>query len=313
MSYLRLFRLPNIFTAVADVMMGFLVVRGALEPVAAFWSLVGASSLLYTAGMVLNDVYDVDVDARERPHRPLPAGEISVRWAKWLGYELLLIGVALGWLAGFASFGTIAIPWRSGGLVTSLAVAIVIYNLGLKDTAIGPVLMGACRSLNVLLGMSLAPLDAVNGPHLLCGFTWPQIVLATGLGVYVAGITWYSRSEAGESRELPLMAAAAVMALGVMLFAAFPFVGEIAGAQPMTPGWWALLLVMLLFTILRRSFSAALNPSPAAVQMAVKQALLSIIMLDAAATLMVRGPYWALAIVVLLVPSIVLGKWVYST
>jgi hypothetical protein len=81
----------------------------------------------------------------------------------------------------------------------------------------------------------------------------------------------------------------------------------------MKPGWWALLLGLLLFTILRRSFTAAFKPSPTAVQIAVKQALLSIIMLDAAATLMVRGPYWALAIVVLLVPSIALGKWVYST
>lgn len=313
LSYLRLFRLPNIFTAVADVMMGFLVVRGSLEPTAAFWCLVGASCLLYAAGMVLNDVYDVDVDARERPNRPLPAGEISVRWATWLGYELLLVGVALGWLAGFSSFGTIAIPWRSGAVVTTLAMAIVLYNLGLKNTAIGPVLMGACRGLNVLLGMSLAPLDTANGPVLLCGFAWPQIVLATGMGVYVAGITWYSRSEAGESRELPLMAATAVMVLGITLFGAFFLAGEIAGAQLMKPGWWALLLVLLLFTILRRSFTAAIKPSPTAVQMAVKQALLSIIMLDAAATLMVRGPYWALAVVVLLVPSIALGKWVYST
>ena len=99
LSYLRLFRLPNVFTAVADVMMGFLVVRGSLEPTAAFSCLVVASCLLYTAVMVLNDVYDVEVDARERPNRPLPSAEISVPWAKWLGYELLLVGVVLGWLA----------------------------------------------------------------------------------------------------------------------------------------------------------------------------------------------------------------------
>jgi 4-hydroxybenzoate polyprenyltransferase len=312
-SYVRLFRLPNAFTAVADVTMGYLVVRGSLEPVAAFWCLVGASCLLYTAGMVLNDVYDLEVDARERPYRPLPAGEISVRWAKWLGYELLLVGVALGWLAGFASFGTIAIPWRSGLVATTLAAAIVAYDLGLKDTVIGPLVMGACRGLNVLLGMSLAPLIAASGPVLVAGFTWPQIVLATGMGIYVAGITWYSRTEAGESRQRHLVAATAVMLLGIMVFGAFPLVGEIAHAELMKPGWWALLLAMLAFTILRRSFTASLNPSPAAVQMAVKQALLSIVMLDAAATLMVRGPYWALAVVVLLVPTVALGKWVYST
>jgi hypothetical protein len=94
-------------------------------------------------------------------------------------------------------------------------------------------------------------------------------------------------------------------------------VGEIAHAELMNKErwelWWALLLAMLGFTILRRSLTAAWNPSPAAVQMAVKQALLSIIMLNAAVTLMVRGPFWAVAVVALLVPAIVLGKWVYST
>ncbi len=81
----------------------------------------------------------------------------------------------------------------------------------------------------------------------------------------------------------------------------------------MAPGLWWLLLAMLGFTIVRRSLSAALNPSPIAVQMAVKQAILSLIVLDAAATLMVCGPQLALMVLVLLVPAIVLGRWVYST
>jgi 4-hydroxybenzoate polyprenyltransferase len=317
LSYLRLFRLPNVFTAVADVMMGFLVVRGSLEPAVTFWCLVGASCCLYTAGMVLNDLYDLQADARERPDRPLPAGEIPAGRAKWIGYGLLLAGIAQGWVAAFVSFDSIAMPWRSGLVVTFLAVAVVAYDRGLKDTAIGPLVMGGCRALNVLLGMSLAPVEAAGGPALLCSFTLPQIVLATGMGVYVAGITWYSRTEATDSNQMQLTAAATVMLLGIVVIGAFPFVGEIAHAELMNKErwelWWALLLAMLGFTILRRSLTAAWNPSPAAVQMAVKQALLSIIMLNAAVTLMVRGPFWAVAVVALLVPAIVLGKWVYST
>jgi 4-hydroxybenzoate polyprenyltransferase len=312
-SYLRLFRLPNVFTAVADVMTGYLVVRGSLHPAAAFWCLVGASALLYTAGMVLNDVHDVQVDGRDRPDRPLPAGEIPIGWATWLGYELLLVGVALGWLAGFASFGSIALPWRSGLVVTSLAVAVVAYDRGLKDTAIGPLIMGACRALNVLLGMSLAPLVAANGPALLCGFTTPQVVLAAGMGVYVAGITWYARTEATESSQMHLTAATAVMVLGIALFGLFPYVGEIAHVKLMKPGWWALLLALLAINVVRRSLTAAWKASPSAVQKAVGHALISIIILDAAATLMVRGPYWAMLVVALLVPTFVLRRWIYLT
>ena len=35
--------------------------------------LVGASSCLYLAGMVLNDYFDRDKDAQERPARPIPS------------------------------------------------------------------------------------------------------------------------------------------------------------------------------------------------------------------------------------------------
>ena len=65
-DYLRLARLPNVFTAVADVTMGFLFVQGTLHPPLVFGCLLAASVLLYTSGMVLNDVWDVEQDRRER-------------------------------------------------------------------------------------------------------------------------------------------------------------------------------------------------------------------------------------------------------
>jgi len=72
LAYLQLFRAPNVFTAIADVAMGFVFVTGSLQPVGGFLCLALASCLLYTAGMILNDVYDFDVDLKERPSRPLP-------------------------------------------------------------------------------------------------------------------------------------------------------------------------------------------------------------------------------------------------
>ena len=76
-DWLRLIRVPNVFTAMADVAMGYFFVAGAgcfgWREGMLLGLLVVASSLLYSAGMVLNDVFDYDEDCRDRPMRPLPS------------------------------------------------------------------------------------------------------------------------------------------------------------------------------------------------------------------------------------------------
>ena len=155
LAYLQLFRAPNVFTAVADVTMGCLFVRQALQPWEAWLALVCASALLYSAGMVLNDVYDADIDARERPGRPLPSGRISARWARRLGFRLLAGGVLLGICGGYLGGGGIASAGRSGLVAGVLAACVWLYDARLKSTLAGPLVLGACRALNVLVGMSL--------------------------------------------------------------------------------------------------------------------------------------------------------------
>jgi 4-hydroxybenzoate polyprenyltransferase len=105
LAYLQLTRLPNVFTAVADVLMGFLVTRPDFDLFSAAprdyllpGLLVAASCCLYIAGMVLNDVFDIRVDSYERPSRPLPSGRVPMKSATALGFGLLLAGVALGWI-----------------------------------------------------------------------------------------------------------------------------------------------------------------------------------------------------------------------
>ena len=90
-AYLQLLRLPNVFTAMADMLLGFLFTHQTLEPWPQFVLLLGSSSLLYLAGMVLNDYFDRDQDARERPLRPIPSGRVSAANARKLGC------VAAGW------------------------------------------------------------------------------------------------------------------------------------------------------------------------------------------------------------------------
>ena len=84
-AYLQLVRLPNVFTAMADVLLGYLFTHPRLEPVGHFALLLVASSMLYLAGMVLNDYFDQEQDARERPARPLPSGRVTPQAARLLG------------------------------------------------------------------------------------------------------------------------------------------------------------------------------------------------------------------------------------
>ena len=96
-AWLELLRLPNVFTAVADVAMGYLVTQATLDALAAAGrALIIASAALYLAGMVLNDKFDATLDALERPERPIPSGRISAQTASRLGFGLLALGVVAG-------------------------------------------------------------------------------------------------------------------------------------------------------------------------------------------------------------------------
>ena len=148
----------------ADVAMGFLFVQAADWQWMQWWDswtlamLLLASSLLYIAGVVLNDVFDLEIDRQERPERPLPSGRISLAGARRLGWNLLFSGVLAGTATGFF-VGHL----RPGIIAALLAICIVLYDAWLKRTPIGPLAMGACRMLNVFLGMTV--MDAAFGPE----------------------------------------------------------------------------------------------------------------------------------------------------
>lgn len=70
---LRLGRVSNLPTVWTNALAGAALAGG--EPwQAAMLPLLLALSLFYVGGMYLNDAFDRDIDARERPARPIPAG-----------------------------------------------------------------------------------------------------------------------------------------------------------------------------------------------------------------------------------------------
>jgi hypothetical protein len=158
----------------------------------------------------------------------------------------------------------------------------------------------------VLLGMSVAD-NAFGG--VLPGYGVGELLAAAGIATYIIGVTWFARSEAGKSKGGILVAALGVMIAGVALL------GASARFVPIRvePQLFWLLLALLMFTVLRRSGTAAIDPTPQKVQAAVKHSILSLIWLDAATAIAVAGPVYGVAIAALLIPALLLGRWVYST
>ncbi|MDG1895246.1 MAG: UbiA family prenyltransferase [Fuerstiella sp.] len=208
-TWLRLMRLPTVFTALTNVLCGFIVSSSerSLPDILAlkqFWMLLLSSAGLYLGGMVLNDVFDAALDARERPERPISSGLISKKSAAVFGSLLMLTGVAAAGLAGiFAETGPVSVC-----VALILAAAVVLYDSVLKNTAASPFGMAGCRFLNIMLGASCAG---------SWGNVWsgPQIAIAAALAVYVFGVTWFARNEAGESSRIALGSGLAIAMVGI--------------------------------------------------------------------------------------------------
>lgn len=206
---LRLCRPANALTAAADVVAGWCI-AGAND-----WAtlalLAPASMLLYAGGITLNDVFDANTDAIERPERPIPSGAISRRAAALLGAMLLTLG---GALAAMASFMIETATW-SAAIAGALIALILLYDSVLKKNAFARgVGMGGCRGLNLALGISASGIALATW--------WP---LATIHLAYIGAVTLMSQAEnAGQSSRIgPVLgiggvatAATAYLAVGLM-------------------------------------------------------------------------------------------------
>jgi 4-hydroxybenzoate polyprenyltransferase len=306
LAWVRLLRLPNHATAMADVLAGYLIVsqtRAIDWPAPALWWAILASLGFYAAGMVLNDVFDLALDREERPGRPLPSGQIGVRTAAAAGNILMAVGSVAACATAFAAQN----PWPAlaGALLTA---AVWTYNRHAKATSLGPAVMGSCRSLNWLLGMT-----AAGGPH-----APHQWLLPIGMGVYVMGITVYARDEAEESRGETLAAGTIIMLVGLATAGLSPWLAARAGEAGV---WltgakltnWLVLWGMLTASVLLRAVLGIFDPTSGRVQQAVGNAIMAIITLDAILVLATCGEPWSIVVLLLLVPFLVGRRFVSPT
>jgi 4-hydroxybenzoate polyprenyltransferase len=164
--------------------------------------------------------------------------------------------------------------------------------------------MGACRFLNVLLGMS-ACMPPWGPGHWLA---------AAAIGIYIAGVTWLARGETGTESRWQLTLATLVILAGIAILFVLPhWVENRVPLLDLEPYRWNLLIGVLgAFTGLR-CFQTVAEPEPDLIQAVVKHCILSLVILDAAICYVVWDIQGAIAVILFLIPTLILGRWIYST
>ncbi len=219
---LQLGRVSNLPTVWTNALAGQALAGSLLAPAPQALLMIGVS-LAYVGGMYLNDAFDAETDARERPERPIPSGRVSRPAVFACGYAMLAASVlflaATGAMSGTG-------PWPAlAGLV--LAALIVAYNWRHKENPVGPLVMGLCRVL-VYVASALA---------VTVGLTPALLIGAALLLSHLIGLTYLAKQETlGRVANLwPLLFLGASIVYGVALIV----------REPIATFFWLLLLASI--------------------------------------------------------------------
>jgi 4-hydroxybenzoate polyprenyltransferase len=284
-GYFRLMRPANIVTAVADILAGIAIsgffLQNNLADLSSMVWLILSTIGLYGGGVVMNDVFDAELDKIERPERPIPSGLISKSEGAGLGITLLIVGVAFGFLVSVLS----------GALALAIAVAALVYNRWSKHHSfLGPLNMGLCRGLNLLLGLSIIS-------EQLAEYWYLGIVPV----VYIAAITMVSQGEVYGGKRATLYVAAFFYLLAMTGI----LIASVARDQFVTTLGFIILWALMVFMPLR---NAIRQPVGKMLGKAVKAGVLALILMNAAWAAAFGVTYLALIIVLLLPLSIMMAK-----
>jgi heme O synthase-like polyprenyltransferase len=173
-EYLQLVRLPGIFTAFSNVLIGYFFSFSFNSEIIFLPYLLATSGMLFCSGMIFNDYFDYNLDKKERSFRPLPSGKISKHNALLIGFIFLILANISASFLGFDS------------LIISLILSCIIlfYNLKLKSISfLGIFNLSLIRMLNILLGFSII------------GISFEFIQYLLPLGIFVVGISILAKNE----------------------------------------------------------------------------------------------------------------------
>ena len=300
LPWLQLFRLSAAPSALSNILVGFLLVNSEWSPIGPLLLLIASSFFLYSAGMLSNDIADVRQDRAQRRPRPLAQDWIGLPQARLVCLILFALGILL----------PAAVCSRSLIIALLLGISILLYNGPLKRTWSGPIFMGACRSLNIMLGASYLP----SGTSVLVNSGVPSTVewIAISLGILIAGLTYFAKNEAGTSSRWQLTLGTLIILFGLTGFAT---AGWVDTDNSNNASLFAGLILLISAPVIIRLIWAIRSCQSQPIQFAVISLLKTLIIYDAAFCLLVGQPdfFYALIVLSLWIPSFVLGKWVKST
>lgn len=284
--YLQLTRPANVVTAIADIWAGFAIAGGWSYMIsnwekgsADFWQNLLWLSLstigLYAGGVAFNDIADAELDAVERPERPIPSGRASKSTAIIFATSLLVFGVVMAFM----------VNWIAGVLAIAVSLCALVYDYwGKHQSILGPINMGLCRTGNLLLGVAVAPevLEKL----------WPIGVLPL---IYVAAITMVSRGEVhGKNKKALYGGFFMYISVVLAIYGLAKFQGP--DYKEVFP-----FLVLLSYMIFPPLGKAIKTQDPKMIGKSVKAAVISLIIVNSSLAAAFAG--WEIgAIVLLLLP-----------
>jgi len=205
-GYLKLFRFPLVFTAIADSAAGCLLPMDEYRIFSPTLGLLALSSSgLYLFGMALNDIADLEKDRVGAPSKVLPSGRISRRGAIAAALALAVTSLIAVVLIPEPTLLQRLLVWGA------LLLAILAYDLHWVKA---PPIMGLVRALNVVLGVTATKefqFDNVLGAH-----PWKCALVVLPAFFYGTSLTYVSTLEDSDVDRRKLGMGVFGMAVGAL-------------------------------------------------------------------------------------------------
>jgi hypothetical protein len=297
-NYLTLVRFPNLFTLPSNVFAGYLLTHthDAIE-INTIVLIILASTCLYAAGVIFNDVADRQIDRKERPSRPIPSGKITQRNAILLALLLIVISIAVSYFISVATFVVVLV----------LITTIFLYDFVLKNSSLGPAAMSATRVLNILLGASPNLNNFIEGETNYVFYRLCLVCISEF--IYISCISALSKYETHKNQFQSGR-------LHTLLFLSPLIIGVYAASIGLVnDNTWIYLFIFGSFILsMLKVYSSKSAMTNSMLQKIISLLIVGIIVHDA---VYIGGSlnswYLGLSTFVLLVPTILLGKRFYVT
>lgn len=302
-QYTSLVRLPNLFSAASNILPGYCIIVATIPSsfsntnVLHLAGLMVTSSLLYMAGIVFNDYFDIEIDKKERPTRPLPSGNVSKRKALTIAISSMIA----------ANIISLVISWMSFVFAVILTAIIIAYDSRLKHkTFTGPISMSFARFVNVILGASPAfPVLILSRESITM-----LLFIATMLFLYIFSISILSKKEVrSKATRLNIIFPFAIVFVVITSIAIIGLIGIFQTVSFVNLALFSVVMIITFLPILRGQASL----TPVDIRNTIRNMIISIIILDSVFVSGVIGLQYGLATLLLIIPSILLARKFYTT